>query len=111
MEMLNETVYKRDDITGSGTPANLLAQMGYPHRGIVMKEEMGAVMPMSGLTDEVTDRIPPRRKFPPELSFPANKRLNLDATDSSRGRVCGTGGLRGQTKEERTTIAASSTRA
>ena len=61
--------------------------MGYPHRGIVMKEEMGAVMPMPGLTDEVTDRIPPRRKFPPELSFPANKRLNLDIREAGGGTV------------------------
>ena len=60
----SETIFKRNGTTGSGTPVNLLAQRGYRHRGVVMKEEMGAVIPMPELTDEVTDRVPMQRKFP-----------------------------------------------
>ena len=47
-----------------------MAQMGYLHRGVVMEEEMGAVMPIPELTDKVPDRVPTRRKLPPELRIP-----------------------------------------
>ena len=47
----SKTASKWDNITGSETPADLMAQMGYSHRGVVMEEEMGTVMPMPELTD------------------------------------------------------------
>ena len=47
----SRTAYKWDNITGSETPADLMAQIGYSHRGVVMEEEMGTVMPMPELTD------------------------------------------------------------
>ena len=34
----SKTASKRNDKTGSDTPVNTMAQMGYSHRGIVMKE-------------------------------------------------------------------------
>ena len=83
----SETIFKRNGTTGSGTPVNLLAQMGYPHRGVAMKEEMGAVITTPEFMDEVTDRISPRGKFPPELWIQANERLNLEAKEAGGGTL------------------------
>ena len=62
-----------------------MAQMGYLHRGVVMEEEMGAVMPIPELTDKVPDRVPTRRKLPTELRIPDNGRLSLDIREAGGG--------------------------
>ena len=54
----SETASKWNDKTRSDTSGDVLAQMGYPHKGIIMWKT-GAVMPMPKVTVEVPNKTSP----------------------------------------------------
>jgi hypothetical protein len=83
----SEATFEQNYKTESDTPANILAQMGYPHRGVIMKEEMSTVTPMPELTEEVTDKISPRGELTRKLRIQANERLNLDVREAGGGTM------------------------
>ena len=82
----SKTASKWNDKTRSDTSGDVLAQMGYPHKGIIMKKT-GAVMPMPKVTDEVPDKTSPRGELTPALRIQANGISNLDTREAGRQRM------------------------